>query len=76
MTTAGGLVFFGNDSEAFEAVDARTGTSLWHFNTGQPMHASPISYAVNGAQYVAIASGSDVFSFGLDSSSNLGDSTR
>ena len=65
MTTAGGLVFFANDAEAFEAVDARSGKSLWHFVTGQAMHASPMSYAVNGKQYVAIASGSDVFTFAL-----------
>lgn len=65
MTTAGGLVFFGNDTEAFEAVDARTGKSLWHFNTGQSMHASPMSYSAGGKQYVAIASGSDVFAFAL-----------
>ncbi len=65
MTTAGGLVFFGDDADAFEAVDARTGAPLWHFNTGQRMHASPMSYAVEGAQYVAIAAGSDVFSFAL-----------
>ena len=38
---------------------------LWHFNTGQNMHASPMSYAVDGVQYVAIAAGSDVFSFAL-----------
>ncbi len=65
MTTAGGLVFFANDAEAFEAVDARNGKSLWHFVTGQSMHASPMSYAVNDKQYVAIASGSDVFTFAL-----------
>jgi alcohol dehydrogenase (cytochrome c) len=65
MTTAGGLVFFGNDSESFEAVDARTGKSLWHFNTGQSMHASPMSYQVSGKQYVAIAAGSDLFTFAL-----------
>jgi len=65
MTTASGLVFFGDDSEAFEAVDARTGKPLWHFNTGQSMHASPMTFAVNGKQYVAIASGSDVFAFAL-----------
>ncbi len=65
MTTAGGLVFFGNDTEAFEAVDAATGKSLWHFTTGQSMHASPMSYAAGGKQYVAIASGSDLFSFAL-----------
>jgi len=65
MTTAGGLLFFGDDAQSFEAVDAQTGTPLWHFNTGQGMHASPMSYAVNGKQYVAIAAGSDIFSFGL-----------
>jgi alcohol dehydrogenase (cytochrome c) len=65
MTTAGGLVFFGDDSEAFEAVDAETGKPLWHFTTGQTMHASPMSYAVGDKQYVAIASGSDLFSFAL-----------
>jgi alcohol dehydrogenase (cytochrome c) len=65
MTTAGGLVFFANDAEAFEAVDARSGRSLWHFNTGQSMHASPMSYAVGNKQYVAIASGSDLFTFAL-----------
>ena len=65
MTTAGGLVFFGNDAEAFEAVDATTGKSLWHFNTGQSMHASPMSYSVAGKQYVAIAAGSDLFTFAL-----------
>ena len=65
MTTAGGLVFFGDDSGAFEAVDARNGTALWHFNTGQNLHASPMSYAINGTQYVAVASGSDIFSFAL-----------
>jgi alcohol dehydrogenase (cytochrome c) len=65
MTTAGGLVFFGDDSESFEAVDATTGKALWHFTTGQKFRASPMSYAVLGKQYVAIASGSDIFSFAL-----------
>ena len=65
MTTAGGLVFFANDAEAFEAADARTGKSLWHFNTGQTITASPMSYSASGKQYVAIASGSDVFTFAL-----------
>ena len=65
MTTAAGLLFFGDDAGSFEAVDAQTGKSLWHFNTGQDMSASPMSYAVEGHQYVAIAAGSDVFSFAL-----------
>jgi alcohol dehydrogenase (cytochrome c) len=65
MTTAGGLLFFGDDAQSFEAVDAKTGKPLWHFNTGQTISASPMSYAVNSKQYVAIAAGSSVFSFTL-----------
>jgi alcohol dehydrogenase (cytochrome c) len=65
MTTAGGVVFFGDDAQSFEAVNARDGKPLWHFNTGQDMSASPMSYAVAGRQYVTIASGSDIFTFAL-----------
>jgi alcohol dehydrogenase (cytochrome c) len=65
MTTAGGLLLFGDDAGSLEAVEAATGRPLWHFNTGQTMHASPMTYAVDGIQYVAIAAGSDVFSFVL-----------
>jgi alcohol dehydrogenase (cytochrome c) len=65
MTTAAGLVFFGDNGQAFEAVEAKTGAPLWHFTTGQPIHASPMSYSVLGKQYVAIAAGTDVFSFAL-----------
>jgi alcohol dehydrogenase (cytochrome c) len=65
MSTASGLVFFADDAECLEAVDAKTGKSLWHFNTGQTLHASPMSYSVGGKQYVAIASGDDLFSFAL-----------
>jgi alcohol dehydrogenase (cytochrome c) len=65
LTTASGLLFFGDNSESFEAVEAKTGGPVWHFNTGQSIHASPMSYAVNGKQYVAIAAGSDIFCFGL-----------
>jgi alcohol dehydrogenase (cytochrome c) len=65
MTTAGGLVFFGDDAGMLEAVDAGSGAPLWHFNTGQQIHASPMSYAVGGVEYVAIAAGSDIFTFAL-----------
>ena len=65
MTTAGGVVFFGDETQSFEAVDAHTGALLWHFETGQGIHASPMSYEVNGKQYVAIAAGNDLFSFAL-----------
>jgi alcohol dehydrogenase (cytochrome c) len=65
MSTAAGLIFFADNQGFFEAADAGTGKSLWHFNTGQILKASPMSYAVDGNQYVAIASGSDLFSFAL-----------
>jgi alcohol dehydrogenase (cytochrome c) len=65
LTTAGGLVFFGDDSDSFEAVDAATGHMLWHFNAGQSIRASPMTYAVDGTQFVTISAGSDVFSFSL-----------
>ena len=65
LTTASGLLFFGDDAGSFEAVDAATGHPLWHFNTGQNISASPMTYAVDGAQYVTIAAGSDIFTFSL-----------
>jgi alcohol dehydrogenase (cytochrome c) len=65
LTTAGGILFFGDDSESFEAVDTRTGEKLWHFSTGQTIRASPMTYAVDGVQYVTVCAGSDVFSFSL-----------
>jgi alcohol dehydrogenase (cytochrome c) len=67
MTTAGGLVFFGDDARSFEAVDAASGRPLWHFHTGQNISASPMTYAVHAKQYVAIAAGGDIFSFALPS---------
>ena len=65
LATAGGLVLFGDDTGSFSAVDASTGHPLWEFNTGQTVRASPMSYEVDGVQYVAIAAGSDVISFSL-----------
>ena len=65
MTTATGLVLFGDDTTSFEAVDGHTGKTLWHFNMGQSAHASPMAYAVDGKQYFAIAAGDDLFAFAL-----------
>ena len=65
LSTAGGLVFYSESSGAFAAVDARNGRPLWHFETGQPPKASPMTYTVNGRQYVAIAAGSNVLAFAL-----------
>jgi alcohol dehydrogenase (cytochrome c) len=65
MSTATGLVAFGDDAENFVVADARTGKPLWHFQVGQLVHASPMSYAVDGRQYFAVAAGSDIFAFAL-----------
>ena len=65
LTTAGGLLFFGESSGGFAAVDARTGKYLWHFETNHAIKASPMTYAIDGKQYVAIASGTNVLSFAL-----------
>ncbi len=65
LSTAGGLVFFGEDSGAFAAVDAKTGTLLWHFQTNELWKASPMTYLAGGKQYVAIAAGANVLAFAL-----------
>jgi len=65
VATAGGLVLFGDDDGQFVAVEARTGRHLWHYSFGQNITASPVTYSVNGRQYVTIAAGADVFTFGL-----------
>jgi PQQ-dependent dehydrogenase (methanol/ethanol family) len=65
LSTVGGLVFFGETSGGFAAVDAMTGKYLWHFEANQPWKASPMTYQVDGRQYVAIASGANILSFAL-----------
>ena len=65
VSTAGGLVFTGDDDGNLVALDARTGADLWHFPTGQTLYASPVTFEVNGKQYVTIAGESDIFTFGL-----------
>lgn len=65
LSTAGGLVFYGESGGTFAAADARTGRTLWSFPTGQVWKASPMTYTVKGRQYVAIAAGSHVMAFAL-----------
>jgi alcohol dehydrogenase (cytochrome c) len=65
LSTAGGLVFFGDDSGAFAAVDAKSGRPLWHFHLNAGWKASPMTYQIDGRQYVAVAAGSQVVAFGL-----------
>ena len=65
MSTAGGLVFFGDDSGALSAADARTGKALWSFQTSQVWKSSPMTYGFDGRQHVAVASGPNILAFWL-----------
>ncbi|HSM04647.1 MAG TPA: PQQ-binding-like beta-propeller repeat protein [Longimicrobiales bacterium] len=57
VATAGGLVFGGDADGRFRALDDRTGEVLWEVNLGAPVLGFPISYAVDGKQYVAVSIG-------------------
>jgi len=65
LSTAGGLVFFGEPGGTFIAVDSRTGKPVWHFETGQPWRASPMTYMVGGKQYVVLAGTGGIFAWAL-----------
>ena len=57
MTTKTGLVFAGDLKGTFRAYDAKTGKELWKFATGSGISAAPISYTLDGKQYIAVVSG-------------------
>jgi PQQ-dependent dehydrogenase (methanol/ethanol family) len=57
MTTSTGLVFSGDIKGNFRASDAKTGKQLWSFNTGSGITAAPMTYILDGKQYVAVVSG-------------------
>ena len=65
MATAGDLVFSGSIDGYFYALDAVSGEELWHIAVGSRVHSSPMSFAVDGTQYVTIAAGNVVYTFGL-----------
>jgi alcohol dehydrogenase (cytochrome c) len=65
LTTASGLVIFGEEGGGLMAADATTGKPLWMFPTNHTWKASPMTYVFDGKQYVAVAAGSNVIAFGL-----------
>jgi glucose dehydrogenase len=65
ISTAGGLVFTGDAEGNFIALEAATGKALWHFQCGASVYSSPMSFAIEGKQYVAVAAGAAVLAFGL-----------
>ncbi len=65
LATAGGLVFAGDREGYFMALDASSGKVLWKFQTGGVVIAPPISYSMDGKQYVAVAAGAALMTFTL-----------
>jgi alcohol dehydrogenase (cytochrome c) len=57
LSTAGGLVFQGDIKGMFRGMDAKTGKELFKFNTGSGIMAAPMTYTLDGKQYVAVVSG-------------------
>jgi outer membrane protein assembly factor BamB len=65
LATAGGLVFTGDHFGYEIALDARTGKLAWRFQAGGTIVAPPITYAIDGKQYVAVSAGSTVMAFAI-----------
>lgn len=65
LTTAGGVLFSGDNSDNLLALDAATGKTLWHVNTGAGSDNSPMTYLLDGRQYVLYATGDMIFTFAL-----------
>ncbi len=65
LATATGLVFTGEEGGAFIAVDAVTGTPVWSFPLNAGWKASPMTYAFDGHQLIAVAAGSTIVAFGI-----------
>lgn len=57
MATAGGVVFVGSKERVFYAFDAQRGDTLWHYLAPAGVNAPPVSYAIHGRQYIAVAAG-------------------
>ena len=65
VATGGGLIFGGDSNGRFKALDHETGEVLWEINIGSPVTGFPITYAVDGRQYVAVSTGYSLNTAGL-----------
>ena len=65
LTTASDLAFSGGREGYFYALDARTGALLWKVALGGQVNSGPMSYSVNGRQYITVAAGNSLFAFAL-----------
>ena len=65
LGTAGGILFYGDPSGYFIAADERDGKTLWRVPLNATIKTSPMTYTVDGEQFVALAVGSNIMSFGI-----------
>ncbi|HTA45593.1 MAG TPA: PQQ-dependent dehydrogenase, methanol/ethanol family [Bryobacteraceae bacterium] len=65
LTTASDLLFAGGREGHFWALDARTGAELWRANVGGDVASGPMTFSVNGKQYVSVSAGNSLFTFAL-----------
>ncbi|PYS12032.1 MAG: PQQ-dependent dehydrogenase, methanol/ethanol family [Acidobacteria bacterium] len=65
LTTAADLLFTGGREGYFHALDARTGALLWNASLGGQVASGPMTFEVEGKQYVSVAAGHSLFTFGL-----------
>jgi alcohol dehydrogenase (cytochrome c) len=65
LTTDSGLTFTGDSTGNILALDTRNGKTLWHAGTGAPMQTSPITYELDGRQYLVTGSGGVMFAWVL-----------
>jgi alcohol dehydrogenase (cytochrome c) len=71
LATAGNLVFLGHYDGTFAAYDAKTLNEVWSFNVGSPIQAPPMSYSVNGKQYIAILVGARMWPYIIQNAPEL-----
>jgi len=71
LATAGNLVFLGHYDGTFAAYDAKTLNEMWSFNVGSPIQAPPVTYAVNGKQYVAVLVGARMWPYIIQNAPEL-----
>jgi glucose dehydrogenase len=65
LATAGDLIFQGSDTGDFHALDARSGKLLFKYTAKRGIRASPLTYRVNGKQYVSVIASNSVITLGL-----------
>jgi acido-empty-quinoprotein group A len=68
LSTAGRLLFAGDDSQHFMALDPATGRTLWHASVGANIRNGPITYELDGRQYVLVGAGDSLIAFALPAS--------